>query len=95
MTECAACVVGGLLAVAALFAAALARRWLVRIVDGGRPVYHCPNCGQPVPPNEWAAYRRHEDCAMRGLPCTTGSLPAAVRNGDAQAKYRREDRNAR
>lgn len=25
---------------------------------------NCPNCGRPVPSNEWAAYRRHEDCAV-------------------------------
>ena len=23
---------------------------------------NCPKCGLPVPGNEWASYRRHEDC---------------------------------
>lgn len=27
----------------------------------------CPKCGLPVRTNEWAAYRRHEDCQVKDL----------------------------
>lgn len=28
----------------------------------------CPKCGLPVPANEWASYRRHEDCTPDRQP---------------------------
>lgn len=39
----------------------------------------CPNCGQPVPANEWASYGRHEDCAIATAP--SAFPPSAGRAG--------------
>ena len=49
------------------------------------PGWACPACHWPVPDNEWAAFGKHEDCAMRDKPGNV-SENAAVRNSMDSAK---------
>lgn len=48
----------------------------------------CPNCSRPVPANEWAAYGRHEDCAVAHKPAVT-TQPAALRNRTEDGRRRK------
>jgi hypothetical protein len=66
----------------------------------------CPNCGELVPANEWAAYRRHEDCAMGRATdmmncgsCLLGVLRSRVMGGERKGTHisemvRQSDRTA-
>lgn len=38
----------------------------------------CPNCKECVPDNEWAAYRRHEDCYVGPAILPGMILPGTV-----------------
>ena len=40
----------------------------------------CPDCGHPVPPNEWAAYHRHEDCYLPRLLTPTQQTAIVLRD---------------
>lgn len=40
----------------------------------------CPNCGKPVPANEWHAYGRHEDCAFPSDECVGFTMPSVMRS---------------
>ena len=50
------------------------------------PGWSCPICHWPVPDNEWVAFGKHEDCAMKDKP-TTVTEHAAVRNGPEGTRH--------
>lgn len=53
----------------------------------------CGHCLGPITTQEYASYgERCEDCFCNRSPATTGSLPAAIRNGCAQGTLRNNQR---